>query len=190
MQSKDSLDYFVELGVQYFTKVGTLEYNVLHQAFYYTILETPNGSIVVILNGTTTIREQIGNFMLFPLSEDGFPPNWAESAEAIHDKMTELELIADCVIGYSRGGAIALIYAFYNKIQSIAFSPPKVGNKVLEWKVPPLLVFCLDDWVTKVPPNFRHPHNFIARILKYGGHRWKIGKFLKTKERNNNNKLQ
>lgn len=188
MQS-DNLDYFVELGVQYFTRVGVLEYCILHQAFYYSILETPNGNIVIILSGTTTIREQISNFMLFPLSADGFPPNWSESAEEIHNKMTELGLTADCVIGYSRGGAIALIYAYYNKIQSIAFSPPKVGSKVLDWDVPPLLVFCLDDLVTKVPPNFRHPHNFIARVLKFGGHGWREGKFLKTKK-SNNNKLQ
>lgn len=189
MQLKNDLDYFVALGVQYFTRVGDLEYSVLHQAFYYTILETPEGRIVIIINGTTTIKEQISNFMLFPLSDDGFPPNWSESAEAICYKMAELGLTADCVIGYSRGGAIALIYAYYNKIQSIAFSPPKVGNQILDWQVPPLLVFCLDDWVTKVPPNFRHPNNFIARVLKCGGHRWKEGKFLKAKERNNN-KLQ
>lgn len=172
------MNYVVKLAVQIFTGEGDENYEVLYQGTFFNIIETKYNEVVVVCFGTRTIKEQIDNFKFKLITDDGFPAGWKIASDVITNKLLELELSPNYAVGYSRGGAIAMIYSYYTGVQAIVFSPPKVCKVLRTWPVSPLIFYCMDDIVINIPPGFYYPSNFCTKILRRGGHFWEKGKYL------------
>jgi hypothetical protein len=140
------------------------------------VIAIPSGEEVLIFLGTNSLWTFLDNFRFYLLTSQGFPLGWYISALSTYQQVKDYNIIE--VYGYSRGGAIALIYSYLYKLPCATFASPKVCSFELDWPIEPLLFSCKDDIVTKLPIGFYYPKNKNVQELDCCGHFWNKDKAL------------
>ena len=165
------------LAIQIYTREGDYKYTVLYQDPQYIVIEVENGDVILVFYGTRSLSEWYENWQFKIVNRDGFPAKWFDKAVETYLTLTKLSITPKYVIGYSRGGAIALIYSFYFRIAAVAISPPKVSSRVRYWAIKPVIIGSLNDPIRFVPLFYFLPGSYIAVFTAKGGHLWQLDKF-------------
>jgi hypothetical protein len=131
---------------------------------------------VLIFLGTNSFWAFLDNFRFYLLTANGFPLGWYISATKANELVGDYNIKE--VYGYSRGGAIALIYSYLYKLPCATFASPRVCKYEIDWPIAPILISCKDDIITRTPPGFYHPKNKNAIALDCHGHFWNRNKTL------------
>lgn len=138
-------------------------------------LVSADGELILVFYGSNSLADWLDNFAYFNTNVDNFPKGWHNQATAAFIDLQGYKISYVC--GYSRGAAIALIYAYYFDLQAICFSSPKVSKTVKYWKYVPILIGSLNDPVRLLPFFYKYPGCFIYISAEKGGHFWHKSKF-------------
>lgn len=116
------------------------------------ILSRYKGLYVMSIHGSFGFKEWKSNF---------FKNGWEECANEVIEEYNQLYPYwkPDYVIGYSRGGALALLIAEKWQCRCVTFSSPKIAAKELDFLLtyPPIMISPKYDIVARIPPWRRHP---------------------------------
>lgn len=134
-----------------------------------------SGELILVFYGSNSLADWLDNFAYFNTNVDNFPKGWHSQATAAFIDLQGYKI--SYVGGYSRGAAIALIYAYYFDLQAICFSSPKVSKTLKYWKYAPILIGSQNDPVRLVPLFYKYPGCFLSIRVEKGGHLWAKDKF-------------